>query len=192
MSNYKQILILGFGALIGSVATYFVCKKQFEQELDEMWAERVNEDRIPVKYRGVPYPSVDDEEFAYQQNIDRYAGNDENVSNEEPLDNDDNVSSPPYIIDQQTFIEDIDEYEKLSLTYYANENILLDDHQEIVSNSNDLIGADGLSSFGIHDSDPDTIYIRNERLGIDFEVIRILLPYTPQKPKRRRRLNAIE
>lgn len=73
----------------------------------------------------------------------------------------------PYIIDGRDFIEDFDHHDKVSLYYYKGDDVLCHDHEAIVENVEECVGSDLL--LGIDDQ--ATIWVRNEKLGIDYEII---------------------
>lgn len=75
----------------------------------------------------------------------------------------------PYVIPPEEFGET--DYDIISLTYYAD-NILVDDSDEKILNSkvDELIGVDSLSHFGEYDD--DAVYVRNDTLKCDYEILR--------------------
>lgn len=82
---------------------------------------------------------------------------------------------PPFVISQETFSwdeEEGDEYEKLTITYYPKERVLLDDDNEVIDDVDGTIGWRNTSRFGDESHDPDVVFIRNRRLRTDFEVVR--------------------
>jgi hypothetical protein len=208
-NSVKKFVVFAIGAIIGGGASYIFVKKQVEEEMVEI-TEELEEyrDRRRFSAGGIDRSQCDDfcgraknsdqpvgvfhtpdEEAEYQETLEGCGY----VENPPDVDDCNTFIPSPYIIDQQTFVEDVDECEKLSLTYYTNEDILLDDHQEIVPDRESIIGSNAfLDCFGFNPDDQDVVYVRNEQLGIDFEIIRVLPPYKPQKPKRRRRSNAID
>ena len=75
----------------------------------------------------------------------------------------------PYVIPPEEFGET--DYDIISLTYYADD-ILVDDSDEKILNSkvDELIGVDSLSHFGEYDD--DAVYVRNDALKCDYEILR--------------------
>ena len=76
----------------------------------------------------------------------------------------------PYRIPEEDFVIDDDDFSKVSLEYYT-ESELLYEGQEVVSNVEETVGKDCLAL--LHGFSDDTIYVRNEKFGIDYEVIKI-------------------
>lgn len=73
-----------------------------------------------------------------------------------------------YVIPEETFFEDPD-YAKISLTYYTADKTLANMQDDIVTDVDKFVG-DCLMIFD--HSEQDVVYIRNEKLEIDFEVTR--------------------
>lgn len=88
----------------------------------------------------------------------------------------------PYMISIDDFDAGYPErYDTESLTYYAVDDILANDEDEMINDVESLIGADALDHFGAEaaelSGDSETMYIRNEKLHCDYEVTRIHQSY---------------
>jgi hypothetical protein len=81
---------------------------------------------------------------------------------EEPI-----IVDKPYVITPEEF-GDLDDYETISLTYYAD-LILADDNDVIVDDIEDVVGFDSLNSFGEYED--DSVFVRNDRLKCDYEIL---------------------
>jgi hypothetical protein len=77
----------------------------------------------------------------------------------------------PYVITTEEFSEGNDHYDKLTIYYYADDDTLVDDNEEIITDVIGTVGDQGLYSFGNGSDDPDVVYIRNEKRETDYEVI---------------------
>lgn len=84
------------------------------------------------------------------------------------------VSEKPYIISPEEY-GDFDDYTKLSLTYYSD-GTLADDEDEIIDNIDETVGSDFAEHFG--DYEDDSVFIRNDRLKCDYEILRDNRSYT--------------
>jgi hypothetical protein len=122
-------------------------------------AERLHHNEEPVE---VQHPSDD--------------GPVEDDYEPKPVDGDGNIL--PYTITSQAYSESVLNFDKLNLTYYDEDDTLADENEEIVTDVEGTIGFDSLSCFGENDDDKDTIYVRNERMGADFEVNQIHQSYS--------------
>jgi hypothetical protein len=88
----------------------------------------------------------------------------------------------PYVISPYDFGE-IDEYRKIDLTYYAD-GVVEDEDGEIVTEIDELLGEGSLNTFGEYED--DAVFVRNERLMTDFEILRDYRTYkeaTGNSPK---------
>ena len=80
----------------------------------------------------------------------------------------DNPVELPYVISPDDF-GDFDEYEKISLTYYADK-VLADDNDEMIDDVDDVVGTKSLTTFGQYEE--DAVYVRNDRLKCDYEILK--------------------
>lgn len=73
----------------------------------------------------------------------------------------------PYVISPEEFGE-FEEYEKISLTYYADE-VLADENDEEVDDVDEIVGDESLNHFGEYED--DSVFVRNDRLKCDYEIL---------------------
>lgn len=73
----------------------------------------------------------------------------------------------PYVISPSEFSE-FEDYDVISITYYADK-ILADDNDEVIEDIEGVVGFESLTTFGQYDD--DAVFVRNERLQTDFEVL---------------------
>jgi len=78
----------------------------------------------------------------------------------------------PYIIHENEFQETFPDYQQLQWTYYAGDNILCDERDEVVVRPELVVGEENLRRFGHGSSDDNMVYIRNDRLEIEWEITR--------------------
>lgn len=74
----------------------------------------------------------------------------------------------PYVIPPEDFGDD-EEYERITLTYYAD-NILADDNDERIVDIESLVGYEALESFGEYED--DAVHVINDRLRSYFEILK--------------------
>lgn len=80
----------------------------------------------------------------------------------------------PFIIHRDEFFQnDDEEYDQTTITYYAGDDVLCDERDEVLEPRDHIVGAANLAMFGTgHGSgDPNVLYIRNPRTFSDFEVV---------------------
>lgn len=75
-----------------------------------------------------------------------------------------------YIIDYDEFMSS--EVQNTTLTYFEGDNVLSDQHDEPLMDLDEVVGEDNLLCFGQGSNDNNIVYIRNDKLDINFEVIR--------------------
>ena len=193
MSRTSVMAAFGLGAAIGSVATWFALKKKFEARSNEEIASA--KEALTAKYAPKKEEKKDsDEENAAkaaelakekpsisdyakklsQEGYTNYSNSDVPVEEKQEEKKVKREYSDPYVIPPEQFGE-IEEYDRISLTYYAD-HILADDCDEIIENVEDVIGFESLNHFGEYED--DSVYVRNERLRVDYEVLLDLRTYT--------------
>lgn len=74
----------------------------------------------------------------------------------------------PYVIPPEEFGEK-DDYDRVSLSYYSDQ-ILADDDDQLLEDVEDTIGFESLTRFGEYED--DSVYVRNDRLKTDYEILR--------------------
>lgn len=84
----------------------------------------------------------------------------------------------PYVIDTMKFSEENHEFDKLTIYYYAGDDTLVDEGEEIIVDVRMTIGDQALDNFGNGSVNQDIVYVRNERLSIDYEVVRVETSYS--------------
>lgn len=136
-------------------------------------ADEVVERPIP------PGESPAETESNLRRIIDQYVKDEDEVHDftSRVLAHENSDKSPPFVISQQVFALELDEegekFDKVVLTYYPHERVLVNDDEETEDDLEALIGWESLGSFGGDDhGDPDVVYVRNPRLRTDFEVVR--------------------
>lgn len=105
--------------------------------------------------------------------------------------------SRPYIISQEEFMENEPEHDQNTVTYYEGDDVLVDERDDVIEDTDGTVGDDNLTRFGHGSKDNNIVYIRNEIRDVDFEVVRSRGKYAKevlgfddddlQQPTRRRR-----
>lgn len=158
----KSLYLVSFvaGALVGSAASWLILKKKYEkivkeeiESVKEAFSNKVVEEHIEKDV----LKATDDKEIEEYHNILEETG----YAGEE-------IKEPDYIqIISPVELGDRDDYDIVSLTYYADE-VLADDDGNIIDPA-DTVGAFALTQFGEYDD--DAIHVRNNKLKIDYEVL---------------------
>jgi hypothetical protein len=83
----------------------------------------------------------------------------------------------PYVITNEEFAEDMTHFDKLTIYYYEDDQTLADENEEIIQDVSSTVGDEALDKFGDGSDDPEIVYVRNEKMEIDYEVIRLSKSY---------------
>lgn len=209
MNNlFKNILIFSVGAGLGAFITYRFLKEEYEdlvqeeiESIREVSERRKNKDDN-FSYEASVAIDLATENVERKNNIiyrklsDDYTPYNK-VGSKEGI----NMSvseSEPCVISVEAFHEGKPYYDKITLFYYENDDTLSTEEEEILSNVEEIVG-EALLSFGEQSGDPDIVYVRNERLSIDYEIIRLMksyqetvLGFEEEEPPKRRRSNEKE
>ena len=84
----------------------------------------------------------------------------------------------PYVISVAEYHDEFDEHDKTVLRYYEGDNILAGEDDVVIHNEEDVVSTLALTKFGERSQDRDIVYVRNEKLGVDFEISRNKKSYT--------------
>jgi lipopolysaccharide export system protein LptC len=178
MNKTINFMMFVLGVAVGSVVTWRYVEKKYEQiaqeEIDsvkEVFSRRETEFTENTEARikadnAKEKPSVI--EYAARLREQGYT-NYSDMADEKPEEVKEESMSidKPYVIAPEEF-GDLDDYETISLTYYADQ-ILADDNDEIVDDVEDVVGFDSLNSFGEYED--DSVFVRNDRLKCDYEIL---------------------
>lgn len=81
-----------------------------------------------------------------------------------------NIGETPYVISPDEFGE-IEEYTKVSLSYFEEDDILSDELGEVVDDVEEIVG-DALDHFG--DYEEDSVFVRSDAKRCDYEILKVL------------------
>lgn len=76
------------------------------------------------------------------------------------------------ILEKEEFFENKTDFIQSTLTYYEADNTLVDEQEDVIGDVAKIVGEKGLQSFGKKNDDPNVVYIRNNTLQLEFEVVR--------------------
>ena len=191
MINYKVVVGFVSGALFGGALGAFLMKSKTEKEC------RIAIEEVKSYYRDkygvdIPYKDVKDEpsgaeEKKEEENPDPRPTPSETLK-EGYLPEDWKEEYTPeevksftkedrqndiYVIEADDYCYTNPHYGKESLSYYIKDRVLVDENMDAVTDPESLVGCDignrFAQDFGTSYED-DPIYIRNDKLGVDYEV----------------------
>ena len=76
----------------------------------------------------------------------------------------------PYIITLDEFYAADLDHDTESLIYYATDDVLCDEQDKPIDNKEEVIGEDHLVRFGSGSGNRNRLFVRNERLSMDYEI----------------------
>lgn len=76
----------------------------------------------------------------------------------------------PYIITEHEFRENELDHEQITLSYFEEDDVLADENDGVIEDSDMVVGDDNLSRFGHGSGNHNILFVRNERMGTDFEI----------------------
>lgn len=190
-STLSKIFIFATGAAVGSVVTWKVLKTKYEQiaqeEIDsvkEVFSKRIDDAKDIFKkteyVESTPTEDIvsdrdelymvtqekpDIREYAaklQEQGYFNYSDKSSSTKKEEA-----SKVDAPKVITPEEFGE-IEEYDTVSLTYYADK-ILTDDQNNPIEDVEDVVGNDSLTHFGEYED--DSVFVRNDKYQTDYEIL---------------------
>jgi len=178
----KSTLLLTSGLVIGGGAGFFVTKKMLEQRFEadlNLQIAEVKDYYKLLRKEGEYAQLIKPEEKLveqpkYEEIISEYSGEDE-VENEEaivvePYEEERNADEP-YVISIDEYMNDREDYDKNTVSYFEIDDVLCDDREQVIPDIEATVGTDALTKFGVKSNDNKVVYVRNERLAADFEIL---------------------
>lgn len=182
MNKATGIAAFILGAAVGSGATWYFLKDKYEklaqEEIDsvkEVFSKRASDisekDEPQDKIEDIPEEPTDKELDSYNEFINKveytdYSTNKTTEDKQEKVDEPD-YEEAPYVIMPEEFGE-LDEYDQISLTYYSDQ-VLTDENNELVEDVDRVVGFESLNHFGEYED--DSVFVRNDRLKCDYEIL---------------------
>lgn len=177
MDQIKLIVSFAAGAAIGAVVTWRLLHEKHEQRIkEEIDSIRKSLSKMPKAEAVENDPKNEAADRAsYRDLTKRYRTGNETIQDfpDEPVENDPDPNSVPYIITPDEFAS-LDGYDVISLTYFAD-HVLCDDQLAVIEDIEGTIGPEALDNFGIYDV--NAVHVRNDRLKVDYEVLLDLRKY---------------
>lgn len=161
--NLTNFIFFAAGIAIGALSTWKFVKTKYEKIANEE-IESVKEVFLN-KSKDVEKREEREEIDIRKEGAKEYKTlvNDLHYSNDDEEDADmDDI----YVISPADFGEN--DFDTETLTYYAD-GVLTDEVDEVIDNVDAVVGSDSLNHFGEYED--DSVFVRNERLGIDYEIL---------------------
>lgn len=176
----KHVLFFFAGAAVGGALGYYITKNHYEKLIDEeieSVKEAYSSEKVarPLDDRDISTKKYKNklENLGY---ISREVIEDRDFDDKEVQEEEENPcpveerSDEPYTISPDQFNNEmIGVFDKETLVYWAGNDTLMTEDQEQIEDIDLTVGVNSLEKFGEYES--DTVYVRNEKMGTDFEII---------------------
>ena len=185
---WKIVLAAASGLAIGGTAGWFFTKRHYETLVESRIAEELKQfierrqarmaatssdeeptevpeefDRSKVVYENLADPYTSDESTETTRYSKIWKGGVRDVTTAPPSPN------KPFLISEDAWSEGVPGYGSESLSYYLDGDLLINDESEVLD-IDEFIGQDALEEFRNFETKDDIIFVRNPKLGMDYEV----------------------
>lgn len=188
---FKNAIIFAVGVVVGSAATFFAVKSHYSK----IAQEEIDSVKEVYKKKNMDIDGIIQKQIAALDIITKkvdatdkiFSTNDEVVETttdedeeESEIDEpdydpsverifpDDGLSDEPYVISPDQFVQERPYYDKITMYYYEDTGQLLTEDGDLTE-MDISIGSEALNHFGEYEK--DVVYVRNDKIGIDYEVI---------------------
>lgn len=170
MNTCKNLLIFLAGAALGTIVTGRVLKTKYEQiaeeeiaSVKEVYAKKMKKLEEPTEGDTEPEPT--------KEEVNQYREIASNYTNYSKIKKEDEKEVvevyTPQVISPDEF--DTNDFKTQTLTLYAD-GVLADEYDNVITNVDEIVGEESLDHFGEYEE--DTVYVRNEELETDFEILK--------------------
>lgn len=194
----NKAFAFAIGAAIGSFVTWKIVKTKYKRIADEeinsvkevfarRYSEKMNKEKPNENANQASLTldeteknaNIQDDIAAYYELLDKLKYANIDVDSLIAKKGGSTVTDGPFVISPDEFGEDPN-YQTVSLTLYED-GVLTDDYDDIVVDVDDLVGEDSLTHFGEYED--DSVFVRNESMQTDFEILRDLRTYKECHPE---------
>lgn len=200
MSTRTKVVISALlGGVIGAAIGYKVAEKRLGDQFDERLEKEIAPMRtfyksvdkkfdtpedavaalITEEFQIVSNTRDDQQKVAYHKIVKPYEPEDENyaegMDEEVPETVQGNVFEQQgkiQVITQAEFEQNESDWMQSTLTYYEKDNVLTDVRDDIIEDPLPIVGDAALQNFGKYSDDPNTVYVRNSTLELEYEIVR--------------------
>ncbi len=162
MITWNKLAIFVTGIVLGSAITWNYAKTKYAKIADEEIAS--------VKAAFKSEKSNEDSDIHEEKNnidkMEELAIANKYVTHDKVIKKEETDMNEPYVISPDDFDEN--GYEIVSLTYYADD-VLTDEHDNVIRNRDKLIGKGSLTKFGEYEE--DSVFVRDDERKIDYEIL---------------------
>lgn len=184
----REVLIFVSGVTVGGFLGYKIIEKKYSEKLETEVNRRIDEyvlnnkkeekhtEQIEIKKENtedkINYNNVTKNYISSEDNEDNKETKEEDDGKEDGPEVNDYISDDPrdpYEITEEEYDDNSNEFEKESLYYYRGNYTLVDDSDNVVDteDADILLGSDWVDLM----NNNGIIYIRNEKVKTDYEIV---------------------
>lgn len=157
----NKLLIFSLGVAVGAVASWFVAREKYRKIADDEIASVKEVFQRKKKEEA----ELAEENKTYCGLVDTY----DTESADDDMVEDKEDSMLPYVIDPGDYGQNTDN-EITVLMWYGND-ILTDTYGMNVDDIDNTVGREFVDHFGENPEEPDVVYVRNDRLEMDYQIL---------------------
>jgi len=178
-----KLLVVALGGVIGGTVGYFVTHL-IVYKVEEMAFGEMEEDPEPTTLLEAKkdleeiglIPTFPENEVRVPKNYSIGKSSlDSLVSKYNPIEA--KESDEPYLLTEEEYQNDNGEIRQEPLIYWAIDSQLTDVANNLIENPKKVVGSTTLTKFGFIQSDPDILYVRNNKRNIDYEISKVEKSY---------------
>ncbi len=173
MSMLTKVFIFTMGAAVGSLVTWKIVKTKYEkiaqEEIDsvkEVFSRKENQ----IYEHIIRENSAEEHKIEAKPDLQELAEQIKTLKYVIEAEEKSEVKDRPYVISAEEFGQADDDYDIVSLNYYADE-VLTDDFDIPIVNADDVVGLESFKHFGEYVE--DVVYVRNDKLKAEYEIVRM-------------------
>ena len=180
--KYRDLILFAAGLVVGGVGTWLIVKKYYEdlaneeiESVKDYYKQDLAEKKGKAEQLGKEKAAMADQ-ILYRETVKHtaYSAISQEGDEEESMETE-RVIAPipdplpePYIITPDQYVAEERDFEKVTVTWYVRNKVLVSEDDELVEIETS-IGEEALEHFSEYM--PNLVYVRNEKLEIDYEVI---------------------
>lgn len=136
----------------------------------DLYAAAINEERAQKGKNPVAYHKITPAEEDVTETVKQY--DEVRTKTMNVFDGEKERPAEIYQITEKEFTDGESNYLQPTLTWYAGDGVLTDEHEEPMEDFEKTVGKFTDADFGRQSSDENTLHVRNEILQLEFEIVR--------------------
>lgn len=157
----NKILIFSLGVAVGAVASWFTAREKYRKIADEEIASVKEVFQRKKKEEA----ELAEENNTYCGLVDTY----DTESADDDMVEDKEDGMLPYVIDPEEYGNKTDN--ECTVLMWYGDDILTDTYGVNVDDIDNTVGREFIDHFGENPEEPDVVYVRNDRLEMDYQIL---------------------